>query len=119
MTPFLQNVERWHVVLLAAAVAAAALTTWVSPVSLFLGGAVMGLNLWAMARMAQRFVRPVEDQSPTRVLGFVVIKFALFLGLLGALFWRAPIDPIGFGIGVTVLLVACVAEALRQGALPA
>src|SRR5215470_6857891 len=107
MSPFLQNVERWHVGLLVLAVATAALTAWVSPLSLFLGGAVMGVNLWAMGQIFRRLVRPAEEQRTTLVLGLLVLKFALFLGLLAGLFWRVPIDPLGFAAGVTVLLVAC------------
>jgi len=119
MNPFLQNVERWHVALLALAVSAAAVTARVSPISLFIGGAVMGVNLWTMGRIFQRVVRPTEEQRGVWVVGLMVLKFALFLSLLAALFWRVPIDPVGFAVGVTVLLVACVVEALRQGMRPA
>jgi hypothetical protein len=44
----------------------------------------------------------------------MLIKFTLFIGLLGLLFWRVPLDPLAFGIGATLLLVACVVSALRR-----
>jgi len=114
MNPFLQNVARWHVAMLVAAVAVAAASRHVSPISLFLGGAVMGVDLWAMGRLWNRLVRATSaEPRVTMVLGLMVLKFSVFLCLLGAVFWRAPIDPAGFGVGVTILLIACVAEALR------
>ena len=36
------------------------------------------------------------------------------VGLLAALFWRAPIEGMSFAVGATLLLVACVLEAVRH-----
>ena len=44
----------------------------------------------------------------------MLLKFGLFLGLLGMLLWHVPIEGMSFAAGVTLLLVACVLEALRD-----
>jgi predicted benzoate:H+ symporter BenE len=44
----------------------------------------------------------------------MLLKFGLFVGLLGMLFWRLPIEGMSFAAGVTLLLVACVLETLRD-----
>jgi hypothetical protein len=109
-----REIERLHLQLLAAAVAIAVLTQWVSGWSLFLGGAVMGANFWVMHRLFDRLLDPRRRPQPALVMGLLLVKFSLFLGLLAFLLWRFPLDGVGFGIGVTVLLVACVAAALRH-----
>ncbi len=108
-----EDIERWHLALLGAAVAMALLTRWVSPASVLLGGAVMGVNFWLMRQVSQRVLARARRGHPAIVVGLILAKFTLFLGLLGLLFWRVPIDGAGFGIGATMLLVACVAAALR------
>ena len=113
----LQDIERLHVVLLVALVCAAYATGWLAPRSVLLGGAVMGGNFWLMRQLATRLITP--SGWPVIVLGLMLVKFTLFLALLGALFWRLPIDPLAFGIGATALLVACVVTALRAAPTPA
>lgn len=114
MTLRLEDIERLHVGLLAVAVAVAFLTAWVSALSVLLGGAVMGGNFWIMRQLACRLLSAGHRQRPSVVVALLVGKFSLFLLLLGLLFWRVRLDPVGFTVGVTVLLVACVAVALRQ-----
>jgi hypothetical protein len=109
-----QDIERLHVQLLAAAMAIAVLTQWVSMWSLLLGGAVMGVNFHIMRRLFERLLDPQRRPRPALVMGLLLVKFTLFLGLLAVLLWRLPIDGMGFGIGATVLLVACVVAAVRQ-----
>jgi hypothetical protein len=110
----LEEIERLHVGLLAAATVLALATAWVSAWSLLLGGAVMGGNFWLMRQLSRRLLAPGRSRRPAVVLAMLLAKFSLFMGLLGLLLWRAPIDPLGFGIGATMLLIACVAAALRQ-----
>lgn len=114
MTLRLENIERLHLLLLLAVAATAYATRWVSAGSVVLGGAVMGANFWLM-RKGFRFVIGSPDQPRRAGLAaaLLLLKFTLFLGLLGLLFWRVPLDAMGFGVGATVLLVACVTEALR------
>jgi hypothetical protein len=85
-----------------------------------LGGAVMGANLWLLKIIAGVLV-PSPDEAPSSgrtafaVLA-LLLKFGLFLGLLVVLFVRLPIDLVGFVIGTTCLLFACVAAVLSGGA---
>lgn len=109
----LQDIERLHLELLAAAVCAAYVSGWVAPVSLLLGGAVMGANFWLMRQLATRLVAPGR-RRPEVVLGLMLAKFSIFIGLVGLLFWRVTIDPLAFGIGASLLLVACVVAAVSQ-----
>lgn len=109
-----QDIERLHVQLLFLAAVAALLTRWVSPWSLLFGGAVMGANFWVMRRLFERLLDTRRRPQPALVMGLLLAKFSFFLGLLAVLFWRLPIDGLGFGIGATVLLVACVVAVLRQ-----
>jgi hypothetical protein len=67
-----------------------------------------------MHRLFERLLDPHRRPQPALVMGLLLVKFSLFLGLLAFLFWRLPLDGVGFGIGVTLLLVACVTAALRH-----
>jgi hypothetical protein len=110
----LEDVERLHLGLLALAVGLAALTDWLSPWSVLLGGSVMAVNFWLMRQLFARLVAGGAQRRGWVVIALAVAKFALFLGLLGLLFWRVPLDAIGFAVGATQLLIACVVEALRH-----
>jgi hypothetical protein len=114
----IKHIGKVHAGLLVAAGGAAYVTHWVEPGSLLLGGAVMGVNfylLWLISTL----LRPEERESAHRrraalAVAAFVLKFGLFLGLLGALFWRVPIEGMSFALGVTLLLVACVVETARH-----
>jgi hypothetical protein len=114
-----RDIERLHLQLLSVAVGLAIVTQWVSSWSLLLGGAVMGVNFWVMDRLFARLLDTRRQPQPALVMALLLVKFSLFLGLLGLLFWRFPVDGLGFGIGATLLLIACVAAALRRQAQPA
>ena len=115
----LQDIERLHLGLLAAAVCAAYLSSQLAALSLLLGGAVMGINFWLLRQLGARLFT-AKRRRPEVVLGLMLVKFTLFIGLLGLLFWRVPLDPLAFGIGATLLLVACVVTALwRPSAIEA
>lgn len=109
----LEDIERVHIGLLGLAVAIALASGWVSAWSVLLGGGIMGANFWLMRQMARRMLTPVRVRRPALLLGLLTAKLSLFIGLLALLFWRVRIDPAGFGFGATMLLVACVVEAVR------
>lgn len=113
----LTRIGKFHVALLGVMGAVAYATRWIEPGSLLLGGLVMGVNFWLL-RVITDLLRPdmVEPTKRGRVplaVGAMTLKFALFLGLLVALFHRIPIEGMSFALGVTLLLVACVIEAVR------
>ena len=108
----LREVERLHLGLLGAALCAALASGWLSAPSLLLGGAVMGANLWIMRQLARRMFASATPRRTTMV-ALVIAKFAIFMALLSVLFWRAPIDALAFGVGATLLPLACVVAAVR------
>ena len=109
----LQDIERVHVGLVAVAVVLAVATGWISAWGVVLGGFVMGANFWLMRQLSQRMLTPRRVQQPALLLALLTAKLSVFLGLLAVLFWRVRIDPAGFGVGATMLLVACVFVAIR------
>lgn len=113
-----QDVERLHVGLLGGAVCAAYLTGWLSAPSLLLGGGAMAANVWIMRQLGARLLVPGE-RRPAVVVALVLAKFTIFMGLLGLLFWRVHLDALAFGVGATLLLVACVVAAVRAPAAAA
>jgi hypothetical protein len=122
----LTRIGKLHVGLVGATGGVAYATHWMEPGSVILGGAVMGAN-FVLLRWIAGFLRPgaLDPAKRGRValaIAAVVLKFGLFLALLGALFWRVPVEGMSFACGVTLLLVACVVEVglsdsrMRKGA---
>jgi hypothetical protein len=111
----LQDIERLHLGLLAGVVCLAWLSGWVSPLSVLFGGAVMGANFWLLRQLAARALT-AAPKRPAIVLGLVLLKFSLLIGVVALLIGRVRLDPMGFGIGASVLLVACVLAALHAPA---
>ncbi len=107
----LERIELLHVVLLGVVALVAVATGWLSVGSVLLGGAVMGLNFRLLKEIVRRVLRP--GRGWYIALGLFVAKFGLFLGLLALVFWRVPVDGLSFAVGITLLLAACVIEALR------
>ncbi|HVN86931.1 MAG TPA: hypothetical protein VMW17_19030 [Candidatus Binatia bacterium] len=107
----LERIELLHAALLGVAGLVTAITGWLDLGSLVLGGAVMAVNFRLLREIVRRAVRPGYG------LGWALVlfgaKFALFIGLLGLVFWRVRVDGLSFAVGVTLLLTACVVEALR------
>ncbi len=114
----LTRIGRIHVGLLGAIGGVAVATQWIEPVSLLLGGTVMGVNFYLL-RLISNVLRadafdPAKRGRVALAVAAFVLKFGLFIGLLAALFWRVPIEGMSFAVGVTLLLVACVLEVARQ-----
>lgn len=114
----LTRIGKLHVGLVGATGGVAYATHWMEPASVLLGGAVMGANFYLL-RLIAWLLRPdaFDPEKRGRValaVAAFVLKFGLFIGLLAALFWRLPIEGMSFALGVTLLLVACVLEAVRQ-----
>ena len=108
----LTRITKVHAGLVGATGGVAYATHWAEPGSLLLGGAVMGANFWLL-RVIAGLLHPEGARAGLAVAAFL-LKFGLFLALLGALFYRVPIEGMSFALGVTLLLVACVAEAARD-----
>lgn len=111
----IEQIERVHYGLIAAASGVAWVTGWGGPGSVALGGGVMAANLWLLKQIARRLLTAQSAaERPGVVLLLVLAKFSIFIGLLGLLFWQVPLDPMAFAAGATLLMVACVAVALTS-----
>ena len=78
-----------------------------------LGGGVMGANLWLMRQFVPRLLGDGRWRGGV-VVGLILGKFSLFMGLLGLVFWRVPLEAVSFSVGASLLLFACLAEAVRH-----
>jgi hypothetical protein len=110
----LARIGKLHVGLLGVTGGVAYATQWIEPGSLLLGGAVMGVNVWLL-RLITDVLRtdlfdPAKRGRVAVAVAAMVLKFAVFLGLLIALFGRVPIAGMSFALGVTLFLVACLLE---------
>ena len=119
----LTRIGKLHVGLVGTSGGFAYATHWGEPGSVVLGGAVMGVNVVLLKLITNALcaaaTHPEKPHRAALAIGAVVLKFGLFLGLLGGLFWRLPIEGLSFAFGATLLLVACVVEALRSEAAAA
>jgi hypothetical protein len=111
MNPGVRTILKLHVLLVAAATSTAVLTAPAAAPSLLLGGAVMGANFWLLAAIARRALGGTRQRPGGWVAVLVLVKFSSFIGLLGLLMRRAPVEPVSFGFGASLLLVACVVGA--------
>ncbi len=114
----LTRITRMHIGLVGATGGLCYATHWGEPGSLVLGGAVMGANFYLL-RLISNLLRPDAFDPAKRgrtalAVAAMVLKVGLFLGLLALLFWRVPVAGMSFAAGVTMLLVACVLEVVRN-----
>jgi len=114
----LTRILKLHVGLLGATGGLAYATHSLQVGSLLLGGAVMGLNVWLLRLMTNGLrpgiLDPGRGLHVAVAVGAFVLKFAVFVGLAGLLFWRLPIEGLSFATGVTLLLIACLLEVARH-----
>ena len=104
--------SRWNVWSLSAAVLviAALPAWWWGPrvvASMLVGGLWNVGSLWCLSQVLGAWLRPQPDKR--RALGWLAVKIA-WLAALGAMMLRAPwLSFMGFGIGLTVVLVVVIA----------
>lgn len=113
MSSRLREIERLHLGLLVGVACVAYLTGWLAPGSILLGGLVMLANLRLLGALVARLVSPHRAGSPGAVLGIMLGKFVVFVGVLALIIWRLPIDVPAFALGATVLLIAITLSSLR------
>ncbi len=81
------------------------------PKALLLGGLFMGVNFLLLSVGIRSILTPVASKKRIRV-GVILIglKLLLIMGFISVLFFRFTLDGMSFGLGVTSLLIASVAE---------
>jgi hypothetical protein len=119
MTPRLREIQTLHTVLVLTAAAVAAITGLVSPWGVLLGGAVMAINFWLLRSIFGYLLNPARKRRSATVILLGLTKQAVIIGLLSLVFWRVDLDAVAFAVGVTILLVTCIAVAVARAPLTA
>jgi hypothetical protein len=107
------RIELWHGLVLVGLLASLGRIKMVEPVALLMGGLFMGLNFFLLSFGVAWVLTPLASKGRVRLgVALLVLKVAIFLGLLITLFFRFEIDAISFSLGFSSLLLAIVVEAV-------
>lgn len=110
------RIELWHGLLLALLAITLSSAQWGDTGSMLVGGVFMGVNFWLLSQGVALVLTPLGSLGRVKVgVALLVVKIILFLGLLTALFFRFTLDAISFSLGVTMLILAILLEAVRTG----
>jgi hypothetical protein len=81
---------------------------------LLIGGLFMGVNFLLLSYGVAWVLMPLAGKGRVKAgVGLLILKIAIFLTLLAALFFRLQVDPISFALGFSTLLLAILLEAIR------
>jgi hypothetical protein len=101
------RIELLHAGLIAGLWIALLPTRVVQPWALVAGGLFMGVNFLLLSCGIRWVLTPFAGKGRIRTgILLLVLKMGLFLGLISALLWRVPLDPLSFTLGFSSLLVA-------------
>jgi|SRR3989442_8792652 len=107
------RIELWHGVLVLAMLTLLVPVGILEPKALLLGGLFMGVNFLLLSCGIRWLLTPLAVKGRIWAgVFFLLLKFALFLGLVLALLLRVRLDAPSFAVGVTCLLVAIVMDRL-------
>ena len=110
------RIELWHVVMLVALLVTLAPGKFVEPEGLLIGGMFMGINFLLLSYGVALVLTPLAGKGRVKAgVGLLILKIAIFLTLLGALFFRVQVDALSFALGFSTLLLAILVEAIRTG----
>jgi hypothetical protein len=108
------RIELWHVIMLLALLVTLAPGKFVEPESLLIGGLFMGINFLLLSYGVAWVLAPLAGKGRVKAgVGLLILKIAIFLALLAALFFGVQVDPISFALGFSTLLLAILVETLR------
>jgi hypothetical protein len=107
------RVELLHILLVIGAWAAFLPTRLIEPWALFVGAIFMGVNFLLLSCGIRWVLTPFAGKGRVRSgIALLVLKLALFLGLVSVLLFRIELDPLSFALGFSSLLVAIVVDRL-------
>ena len=110
------RIELWHVVMLVALLVTLAPGKFVEPEGLLIGGLFMGINFLLLSYGVAWVLMPLAGKGRVKAgVGLLILKVAIVLALLAALFFRVQVDAISFALGFSTLLLAILVEAIRTG----
>ena len=108
------RIELWHLVMLLALLVTLAPGKFVEPQSLLIGGVFMGINFLLLSYGVAWVLTPLAGKGRVKAgVGLLILKIAIFLALLAALFFRVQVDALSFALGFSTLLLAILVETLR------
>jgi hypothetical protein len=110
------RIELWHVVMLSALLVTLAPGKFIEPEGLLIGGLFMGINFLLLSYGVAWVLMPLAGKGRVKAgVGLLILKIAIFLALLAALFFQVRVDALSFALGFSTLLLAILVEAIRTG----
>ena len=110
------RIELWHVLMLLALLVTLAPGKFVEPQGLLIGGLFMGINFLLLSYGIAWVLVPLASRGRVKAgVGLLILKIAIFLGLLATLFFRVQVDALSFALGFSTLMLAILVEAIRTG----
>ena len=110
------RIELWHVVMLSALLVTLAPGKFIEPEGLLIGGLFMGINFLLVSYGVAWVLMPLAGKGRVKAgVGLLILKIAIFLALLSALFFQVRVDALSFALGFSTLLLAILVEAIRTG----
>ena len=111
------RIELWHLTLLVTMAVIFARIGTVDLTSLIAGGLFMGINFLLLSFGVAWLLTPMASKGRIKAgVGLLVLKLAIFLGLLTTVFFRFNLDALSFALGFSTLIGAIFFETLRQNA---
>jgi hypothetical protein len=102
------------VILIAALLATLGQSRFLDPTALIAGGVFMGVNFLLLAYGIAWILRPLAGKGRVKTgVSLLILKIAIFLGLLSTLFFRFNLDAVSFAAGFSTLIIAIILETLR------
>jgi hypothetical protein len=108
------RIELWHGILLTVLLVMFGRGSFLDPTALIAGGVFMGVNFLLLAYGIAWILRPLAGKGRVKTgVGLLILKIAVFLGLLSTLFFRFNLDAVSFAAGFSTLIIAIVLETIR------
>jgi hypothetical protein len=108
------RIELWHAGMLLGVIAFLAPRHWVEPHAVLAGGVFMGVNFLLLSFGVASLLSGLGGTKRVKTgVVLLIIKMALFLGLLTLTFFKFTLDAISFSLGFSTLLLAIVIESVR------
>lgn len=106
-------IEVWHGLLILALLLLLVPLRLLEPYALLIGGLFMGGNFLLLSYGIRLVLTPAATKGRVHLGVFLLLlKFALFLGSMVAVFLKVHLDAISFAVGVSSLLAAIMIQAL-------
>lgn len=113
LRPAVLRIELLHVLLVIGLWVALLPMRVVEPRALVIGALFMGVNFLLLSCGIHWVLTPFAGKGRVKTgIFLLVLKMALFLGLISVLLLRVRVDPLSFALGFSSLLVAIVLDRL-------